>query len=68
MWQGFRGFMRHCDAGWSEFRFKMPPKMPENAMFIVCFPGMLSSQRIVQYGIGEFFKNNAKNPLAVGIT
>ena len=68
MWQGFRGLMRHRDARWSKLAKKMPHKMPVNATFITHFSGMLRLQQIVQYGIAKKSKNNAKNPLTVGIT
>ena len=42
--------------------------MPVDATFIDSFAVMLRLQWIVQYGIREFCKNNAKNPLTVGIT
>ena len=44
MYQGFRGLMRHRDAGWSKFRFKMPHKMPVDATVIDSFAGMLRLQ------------------------
>jgi len=52
--------MRHHSAAWSEFRFKMPHKMPVNATFITHFSGMLRLQQIVQYGIVKNVKTMPK--------